>query len=58
MNMENEAKMITISVDEYFELRTKAEQNFFLMNELGELKGRFCEIERRLWELECKAKGE
>lgn len=56
--MENEAKMITISVDEYFELRTKAEQNFFLMNELGELKGRFCEIERRLWELECKMKGE
>lgn len=52
--MENEVKTVTIPVDEYFDLRTKAEMNFFLTNELGELKGRFCEVERRLWELEQK----
>lgn len=50
--MENEAKLITISVDEYFDLRTKAEQNIFLVNELCELRARLNEHERRIWELE------
>ena len=53
-DMENEVKTVTISVDEYFDLRMRAETNFFLSNELSELKGRFSEVERRLWELEQK----
>ena len=53
--MENEANTVTIPLDEYFDLRTKAEANIFLTNELGSLQGRFNELERRLWELEQKA---
>ena len=53
--MENATKTVTIPIEEYFDLRIRAEQNFLLMNELGELKGRFQEVERRLWELEQKA---
>lgn len=55
---ENEAKMVTIPIEEYFDLRMRAEQNIFLSNELGSLKSELSEINRRLWELECKVKGE
>ena len=55
---ENEVKTVTIPIEEYFDLRMRAEQNIFLSNELGALKAELNEIHRRLWELECKAKGE
>ena len=35
MATEENVKTVTIPLDEYFELRQKAESNMFLMNELG-----------------------
>lgn len=37
---------VTISLDEYFDLRQKAEMNGFLMNELGRMESRFVNLER------------
>ena len=45
---------VTIPVDEYFDLRQKAESNMFLMTQLGEMQNRLYEIDRRLFELEQK----
>ena len=52
--MENEVKTVTIPIDEYFELRSKAEANLFLMTELGNLQGRINVVENRLWDFERK----
>ena len=49
---------VTIPLDEYFDLRQKAEMNGFLMTELGKIEARFQEIERRYWELERKVNHE
>ena len=56
MSMEtvNNVQMVTITLDEYFELRTKANENLYLANELGRMETRFVEIERRLYELDMK----
>ena len=45
---------VTITLEEYMDLREKANMNGFLMNELGRNEARFQEIERRLYELERK----
>ena len=57
---ENEVKVntVTIPIDEYFDLRMRAEQSIFLSNELGNLRGELNEVNRRLWELEQRVKGE
>ena len=55
--MENEVKTINIPVDEYFELRTKAEMNGLLLQQLGQLEGRLFDLDRRMYELEQKVKG-
>lgn len=55
--MENEVKIVNILIDEYFELRTKAEMNAMLLKQYGLLEGRIFEIERRIHELELKARG-
>ena len=47
-----ELNTVTIPIDEYFDLREKASMNGFLMSELGEVRTRLYEIERRLCELE------
>lgn len=49
-----EQATVTITVDEYFELRSKAETNLFLTTQLGQLDARLVDVERRLWELESK----
>lgn len=50
---ENEAvKTVNIPLDEYFELRQKADSAMFLMTELGEMRVRFENFERRLYDLE------
>lgn len=50
---ENEVvKTVNIPLDEYFELRQKAESAMFLMTELGEMRVRFENFERRLYDLE------
>lgn len=47
---------VTISLEEYFDLRQKADMNAFLMNELGRMDARFQDFERRLWDLERERK--
>ena len=54
---ENEVRTINIPIDEYFDLRTKAEMNGILMERLGQFEGRFFDLDRRINELECKLKG-
>ena len=54
---ENEARTIAIPIDEYFELRTKAEMNAMLLQQLGCFEGRYFDLERRVYELEEKMKG-
>ena len=48
---------VTIPLEEYFDLRQKAEMNGFLMNELGRMQQQFNEIERRVFDCENAAKG-
>ena len=49
---------VTITVDEYFDLRQKAETNLYLMTELGRLDARLNEYDRRLWDIERKINNE
>ena len=49
-----EVNMVTIPIEEYMDLREKANMNGFLMSELGRMDSRFQDIDRRLWELEKK----
>ena len=52
METVNNVPMVTISLDEYFELKTKANENLYLANEMGRMDARFVEIDRRFYELE------
>lgn len=52
-----ETNTVTITLEEYMDLRHKAEMNGFLMNELGRMEARFQEIDRRLWDLERRGQG-
>ena len=49
---EKETNTVTISINEYFDLRSRAEANIYLSNELGRYEGRLAELDRRLYELE------
>ena len=50
-------RVVTIPIDEYFDLRNRAEMNGMLMVQLGEIQGRLCDFDRRIWELENKLNG-
>lgn len=52
MNENEVVKTVNIPLDEYFELRQKADSAMFLMTELGEMRVRFENFERRLYDLE------
>ena len=52
--MSDTANVVTISIDEYFDLRTKAEMNATLLERLAQLEARFIDFDRRLWEVEHK----
>ena len=52
--MANE-NMVTIPLDEYIELRRKAEENLYLATQLGAFEQKLYNIEGRLWKLERKA---
>ena len=54
--MDNITNTVTISIDEYFELRHKANENYFLMNEIGQITERINGLERRLNEIEWELK--
>lgn len=43
---------VTIQLEEYFDLRQKAEMNGFLMTELGRIEARFRDIEARFRDME------
>lgn len=49
---------VTITVDEYFDLRQKAETNLYLMTELARFEQRCNDLDRRLWEIERKMDNE
>ena len=55
--MDNAANVVTISVDEYFDLRTKADMNATLMVQLSQLEARLIDFDRRLWEVEGRENG-
>ena len=57
--MDNTANVVTISVDEYFDLRTKADMNATLFVKVAELEARLIDFDRRLWDVEsCMRKVE
>ncbi len=49
-----EINTVTIPIEEYFEMRRKAEETLYLANQLGEMSARFAEYDRRIFELERK----
>lgn len=49
-----EINTVVIPLEEYMELREKANMNGFLMNELGRFEARFQNIDQRLYDLERK----
>lgn len=46
--------MVTISADEYFDLRSKAEVNVYMSRELQQVRGDVENLRLRLYELEQK----
>ncbi len=57
MEEKREVSTVTISVDEYFDLRQKAEMNGFLIERMGRFDGQLMDMDRRLYELESKQKS-
>lgn len=51
MNAEN---TVTITVDEYFELRQKAEMNMTVIREIASFESRLTELGNKLFELDGK----
>lgn len=49
---ENEVKTITISVDEYLDLREKAQMNMYLMEKFGQIDQQLFDLNQRVIELE------
>ena len=49
-----ETNTVTITLEEYFDLRQKAEMNGFLMNELGRIQQQMSEFDNRLFKCESK----
>ena len=46
--MKENEPMVTVPLEEYIELRRKADENFYLSNTLGQLEQRVYETERRI----------
>ena len=49
--------MVTIPLEEYIQLRRKAEENLYLADRLGQFEQRTMNLENRLWELERKVEN-
>lgn len=51
---ENNTSIVTVTIplEEYWDLRTRAEANGYLMQQLGQMEARFRDIEQKLWEIE------
>ena len=52
--METVNNNVTITIEEYFDLRTRAEQGTYIAERLGTLDRRILELENRCFELEDK----
>lgn len=50
----NEANTVTISVDEYFELRQKAEMNMTMIREIAGFEARLNDFSNKIFELSNK----
>lgn len=59
MAQENGAMIptVTITVDEYLDLRQKAEMNCFLMTQLGEMREKIFNIENKMFALKGVLEG-
>lgn len=59
MAQENGAMIptVTITVDEYLDLRQKAEMNCFLMTQLGEMREKIFNIENKMFALDGMLEG-
>lgn len=49
--MANE-NMVTIPLDEYIELRRKADENFYIADRLGQFEQRMINLENNQWRVE------
>lgn len=49
--MMGEVNTVTIPVEEYFELRQKAEMNMTMVREIAFFENRLNEFDRKLWEV-------
>ena len=49
---EKTVNMVTITIDEYFDLRQKAEMNHYLMDRFGQLDLQIRELDKRLYDAE------
>ena len=56
--MENEAKMITISVDEYFELKQRAERFDFIADDFCKLSGQVAELSNLIFAISAALRRE
>ena len=50
----NGVTMITITADEYFDLRSRAEANNFMIQEMANCRTAFEQLSNKVWELEQK----
>lgn len=57
METVNGVATVTIPIEEYFDLRTRAEQGMYIADKLGALENRTFELDRRLFELEDKMRA-
>ncbi len=54
MEEKREVSTVTIPIDEYFNLRQKAEMNSLIIERIGRMENHLMDIERRLYKLENK----
>lgn len=45
---------VTIPIEEYFDLREKANMNTYLLREFSNIESRFTRLDERIWEIERK----
>ena len=54
MSETNNIPMVTITADEYFDLRVRAGINDLMLQKMIDYESRLARLEERLWELEKK----
>lgn len=53
----NEVNVVTIPLDEYIELRRKADEGIFIATELGRLEQRIVNCEEKIYHIGVKMEG-